>query len=306
MKKLKKFFLENKLTLYIGIVVVIVLALPIFRNNMFLGDDYEYHMARIQSISDSIKSNIFPVKVHSQMANGYGYASGLFYPNFFLYIPAILLSLGLNIINSYKIFLILMFIFMFFLTYISLQNIFENKKISLIGTILIMLSKAMSLHIYQRFALGEFLGTIFIAPVISGMYDYIYKDFKKPYLLFLGFFGLINSHLLTTAICLIFCIIYFLCHPIKSIFSNHKKFIKLIIVATLTILSTCFFWLPMIEQLLSQKFNFTNQWTDITNFKYNIPNLFGFNHRYTARNFTWHIYAIYIYRNFFFKSKTRT
>ena len=114
LKKLKKFFLENKLTLYIGIVVVIVLALPIFRNNMFLGDDYEYHMSRIQSISDSIKSNIFPVKVHSQMANGYGYASGLFYPNFFLYIPAILLSLGLNIINSYKIFLILMFIFMFF------------------------------------------------------------------------------------------------------------------------------------------------------------------------------------------------
>lgn len=156
-----------------------------------------------------------------------------------------------------------------------------------------MLSKALSLHIYQRFALGEFLGTIFILPVISGMYDYIHKDFKKPYLLFIGFFGLINSHILTTVICLIFCTIYFLCNVKKCIFENPKKFKKLAITAILVLVSTCYFWLPMLEAITSQTFNFTNQWTDITSFKYDIPNLFGFSHRYTARNFTWNFSSIY-------------
>lgn len=161
-----------------------------------------------------------------------------------------------------------------------------------------MLSKALSLHIYQRFALGEFLGTIFIAPVISGMYDYIHKDFKKPYLLILGFFGLINSHILTTVICVIFCIIYFVCNPKKSIFENPKKFKKLAFCTIFVLMFTAYFWLPMLEAFTSQVFNFTNTWTDITKFKYDIPNLFGFNHRYTARNFTWFFSSIYNFWNF--------
>lgn len=63
-------------------LIVIALSLPLFRKNMFLGDDYEYHAARIQSISDSLKNGVFPVKVHSQMANGYGYASRNFLSKF--------------------------------------------------------------------------------------------------------------------------------------------------------------------------------------------------------------------------------
>ena len=38
------------------------------------------------------------------MANGYGYGTGFFYPNFFLYIPAILGLLGVEFILAYKIF----------------------------------------------------------------------------------------------------------------------------------------------------------------------------------------------------------
>ena len=298
MKKYKELILKNKTIIIVGILIVLALSLPLFRENMFLGDDYEYHAARIDSIYNSLKAHIFPVKVHSQMANNYGYASGLFYPNLFLYIPSLFMILGFNIITSYKIFLIIMFCIMFVLNYIALNNILKNQNTSLIGTTLIMLSKVLSLHIYQRFALGEFLGTIFIAPVISGIYNYVHKDFSKPYLLIIGFFGLINSHILTTVICVIFCFKYFIFNIKKSILENPKKLKNLILVTIFTLTLTSFFWLPMLEQLFSQSFNYTNQWTDITNFKYNIPNLFGFSHRYTARHITWTSYSIYIYRNF--------
>ena len=60
-----------------------------------------------------------------------------------------------------------------------------------------MLSNCLTLHLYQRAAIGEFVGLAFIPLVIAGMHDYIYKDFKKPYLIVLGFFGIINSHLIS-------------------------------------------------------------------------------------------------------------
>ena len=55
-----------------------------------IADDYLFHYARIQSITDSLKQGIFPVKIHFPMANTSGYGCGFFYPNLFLYIPAII------------------------------------------------------------------------------------------------------------------------------------------------------------------------------------------------------------------------
>ena len=122
---IKKYLKENKLILLIAFFTIIVASLPLLQKNLVIGDDYEYHLARIQSISDSLKAGIFPVKVHTMLGASYGYGSGLFYPNLFLYVPAMLEIIGLNLIISYKIFIILMLIFMFTITYFSINHIFQ-------------------------------------------------------------------------------------------------------------------------------------------------------------------------------------
>ena len=274
MEKLKNKIIENKMFLLVGFFIVLTLILPITQNELVIGDDYEYHISRIQSISDSLKLREFPVKIHSQLANGYGYASGIFYPNLFLYIPAILNVFGTHIAISYKIFVVLMLCFMFVISYFSLKNITEDKTSALIGTIVIMLSRNLIFNLYHRFALGEFLGFIFLLPIISGMYDYIYKDFKKPWLLVLGFWGVINSHIITTVICLVVCIIYFLLN-IKSTIKNWKKFIKLIICAVIVMCLTASFWVPMLEQYTKQIYNFSTAWTVIGNSEYSFIDLLG-------------------------------
>jgi len=274
MEKIKKILDENKISLLVAFFVIFILSLPLLQKGLLTGDDYDYHISRIQSIEQMLEKGIVPVKIHASLANTYGYGSGLFYSNLFLYIPAIFCLFGIGLITSYKIFIILMFIFMFFITYISIKNITEENKSALIGTIIIMLSHVLILNLYHRFALGEFLGYIFIVPVISGIYDYVYKEFKKPYLLFIGFVGLIHTHLISTLICTIFCLLYFLVN-IKSTIKNLKKFLKLVVTAILVAVVTCSFWLPMIEAWQMQDYNFSVPWTNIGADEFRLIDLFG-------------------------------
>ena len=274
MEKIKKILDENKVIILIAFFVVFTLSLPIMQKNLVVGDDYDYHISRIQSIEQMLRKCVFPVKVHTPLANTYGYGSGLFYSNLFLYIPAIICLFGVGLVSSYKIFIILMLSVMFFITYISIKNITEENKSALIGTMIIMLSRVLILNLYHRFALGEFLGYIFIVPVISGMYDYVYKEFKKPYLLFIGFVGLIHTHLISTLICIVFCLLYFLLN-IKSTIKDLKKLLRLVLTAILVAIVTCSFWLPMCEAWTTQTYMFSLPWTNIGADEFRLIDLFG-------------------------------
>ena len=274
MERVKDFLHRNKLIIVICSIVIFTIMLPNLQKSFVIGDDYEYHLARIQSIQDALKTGVFPVKIHPLLGNSYGYGSGLFYPNLFLYIPAIIGLLGIDLLLSYKIFSCIMLMAMFVILYFSLKNITEDGITALIGTVIIMLSKSLALQFLHRFALGEFLGFIFIAPVISGIYDYVHNDFKKPYLLFIGFFGLINSHLITTLICVLYCAVIFLIN-IKSSIKNPKKILKLLITVLVVALITACFWMPMLEQMVKGEYKYSESWTNMANDEYSIFDLFG-------------------------------
>ena len=274
MNRIKDILNKNKKIIVISFMIFLTIMLPYMQDDFIIGDDYEYHFSRIDSIEEALREKIFPVKVHPKLANGYGYGTGLFYPNLFLYIPAILGLMGLDFFLSYKIFIAVMVLLMIILTYICLKSIVEEQNTALIGTTIIMLSSCLSLQLYSRIALGEFLGLIFIIPIVAGMYDYIYNDFKRPWMLFVGFWGVINSHLITTLICLIYCIIIFVCH-IKTSLKNLKKMVKLIIIAILVLLVTACFWMPMIEQMIGYKFKYSNQWMSSENDIYGLYDLFS-------------------------------
>lgn len=270
MEKIKDFFVERRKWLFIMLITIVVILLPTFQKNLVIGDDYEFHLSRIITLAKGLENGEFPVKIHPLFARNHGYASGIFYPNMFMYIPAVLYLIGLNIVQAYNIFLLIMIFFMFVLTYDSIKNITDETNSALIGTILVILSKVMCINLYLRFAVGEFLGLIFLVPIVSGMYDFIYKDFKKPYLLFIGFFGIVNSHIISTIIAIIYCIVYFIIHLRLIKFRNVAK---LFAVAILVIMITSSFWMPMIEQLSIQEYKLTDRWVHIESEEYYLYDL---------------------------------
>lgn len=270
----KNYISSNKVILLTFVIILFMLCMPLFQSNVSVADDYLFHYSRIQSITDSLKEGIFPVKVHYPMANTCGYGTGLFYPNFFLYIPAIINLFISNIALSYKLFLVIILTILFFISYFSIKTVTKNSKTALLSTVLIMCSNGLMLNLYDRTALGELLGFLFITPVICGLYNYVHDNFDKPYILAIGFLGVANAHLITTLICIIFAILYFLIN-IKSSIKKPKKFLKLVLTATVVILLSASFWLPMLEQLSCQVFKLSTPWTNIKDDAYNLIDLFG-------------------------------
>lgn len=263
--KIYKKITQNKKNTMIFILILTLLAsIPVFIfPGIKKGDDIYFHLSRISAISDNIKNHRF-IGVYSEYFNGYGYANGLFYPDLFLYIPAILKTLGMNIINSYKVFLILINFLSIFSIYITIKGISKNKYASILGSIIYAFAPYRLVDIYERAALGEALAFIFIPLIIYGIYEIIYKDKQKFYILTLGMTGLILSHIVSTYIMGI--VLFILCLINIKKLLKENRIIYLIISALITLLLTSYFILPMLEQMKSQTFYYSNT-PNITEFQ---------------------------------------
>ena len=171
-EKIYKKITENKKNTIIFIIILTLIAsLPVF---IFPGikksDDLLFHLSRICAIKDNIKNLQFN-GVYPGYFNEYGYGNGLFYPDIFLYIPALLNLIGINIIISYKIFLIIINFFTISAIFITIKNISNNKYATILGSIIYAFAPYRLVDMYERGALGETLAFIFIPLIIYGMYD---------------------------------------------------------------------------------------------------------------------------------------
>lgn len=267
--------------------VVGLISYTLFRREYLPGDDWLYHVARIEGVKDGILNGEFPVKVHGQFFNGYGYGNGLFYPSLFLYIPALLRILGIDMILSYKIFVFLIVAATTFSSYVCAQSILRNRFASLCATLLFASSHMVITNIYWRSALGEMLATIFLPIVIYGVYNLLYENFSKPWVIVLGFSGLVFSHLITLVFAVLFTFLAVLLHI--RVFFRKEQIIdgrcrpggitilrKLLLSAGLVLFLTCSFWIPMLEQMASDSFQYSQPYLKVSESALNLSEVFLF------------------------------
>ena len=239
---------------------VIVLAISVFacqpylNNRLIYTHDLGYHLNRIISISQNLNIKVFPSFIHSRLLDNLGYANSIFYPEIFLYIPAILMSLlHLHPLTVYKIFLIMITFFTFITTYISVKGIFKKKEIAWLSTLLYVFSLYRLTDIYVRGALGEILCFVFVPLIFYGLYEIIFGENKKWWIISIGLFGIANSHVLTFII--IIPVILVLClFNIDRIFNDKKRFLNLFIAGILGVVLCIGFFGPMLEQKVNDKF----------------------------------------------------
>ena len=104
---------QNNILIFIVLFACMVLSsYPLFGNTIYGVDVHDtfFHTQRIISIQNALKSGQFPVRIYAEIYNGYGYGAPLFYPDLFLYIPAVLCMMGIPLAASFNGFLILIFI----------------------------------------------------------------------------------------------------------------------------------------------------------------------------------------------------
>lgn len=240
------------------LVIVIISSITLFLiPNMSRGHDLAFHLSRISAIKDNLKLGIVGGYMYPNYLGGYGYGNGLFYPDLFLYIPAFFSYLGLSVITSYKLFLLLISFCSVGAMYICVKGISKNKKSALISSFIYGFASYRLIDMFTRAALGETLAFVFAPIIIYGMYEIIYGDYKKFYILTIGMSGLILSHLISTYLIGIVLVIMCLVN-IKKLFKEKKRILYLVLAALATVCLTAYFIFPMLEQMLSGKFIFNN------------------------------------------------
>lgn len=251
---MKEKILDKSKILGIILILTFLISIPYLNFEPITTHDISYHTNRIIAISEELKAGHFPVLMHSNLLEGFGYANPLFYPELFLYIPAILTVFGLNFLTSYKLFTMLITFFTLVFTYYSANRIFKNKNISWTITILYGMSFYRLADIYERGAIGEVLAIAFLPLVLCGLYEIIFGENKKWWIICFGIFGIINSHVLSFAMTILLILTLCLLNSIR-IFKDKKRLVTLVIAGVISILLILSFVMPYLEQSNSDKFN---------------------------------------------------
>ncbi len=235
------------LRIVIALIIAIAFTFPYLTKD-FLGIEHDtfFHLSRITGLATSIKEGNFFPSIYPYKNNGFGYASPLFYCDFFIIIPAIFYLFGLSLASSYKLLIFLFTFFSALATEDLLSRISKNNKVMIIGTIAYTFSNYHITDVYVRGALGEVSAMMFLPILLSAIYEVIYNQkVNKWYLLTLSLTGLIFSHNLTFLLGMIVLVI-FICINLKKI--NKRIFLSIFKGCFIAFLLTAWFTLPMLEQ----------------------------------------------------------
>ena len=195
---------------YSGVIVAVtaavILTLPYFTGYQQTGDDMDFHMARIRGIAGALSSGQFPVRLNTDFAWGYGFSSSMMYPELFLYIPAVLYMLGVSLIGAYKFLILCINIATACLGLYSFKHLLRSDKLGLIVTLLYLTNPYRLENVLHRAAVGEMLAQIFLPLLLYGIYELIFGNAKKWWVAAIAATGIIQSHILSVEMSLIFVI----------------------------------------------------------------------------------------------------
>ena len=243
---------SNKTAVAILLFAVFFASLPLMTDSLFWGHDLDFHLNRIIALANGLEAGHLFVPIQTEVLNGYGYASPLFYSQLFLYIPAILYNLAVPAQVCYQIYAILVNIVTCLIAYYSFKGLVRDNKIAAAGALIYLLSAYRITNLYVRAAVGEYTAMAFYPLIVYGFVRvYTTKETKlgiRDYLpIVLGLSGLIESHVLSCELAAMFIAVVCLVNYRKTFV--RKRFITLAKAAVLTLCVNMAFILPFIQSM---------------------------------------------------------
>ena len=182
-------------------------SLPALMEHIVDGHDLFFHMNRIEGIAAGLRSGQFPVRIHASTLLGFGYAASEFYPEAFLYVPALLRNMGVSLMASVQVMMILINLATALVCYGSVRAMTRSRDVALLSSILYTLSIYRLVSLYAVATIAEALAMVFFPMLIYAVTQALVGDSRCWPVLSLAMTGIFMSHLLSTLLAAGFCVL---------------------------------------------------------------------------------------------------
>ena len=172
----RKLKLETKQTGFFILLIILAASVPLLTGYEIAGADTIYHLLRIEGIKDGLLSGQFPVRIQPNWLQGYGYATGIFYCDTFLYLPALLRIIGFPVGTCYLLYKGLINILTVLIAYFSFKAMFRDRLAGLLGSALYTLNIYRLLIFYLKDHLGECTAMTFLPLLAFALWKLLGQD----------------------------------------------------------------------------------------------------------------------------------
>ena len=237
--------LRESTILCILTAAAVYVTLPVLRDFLTAGLDLPFHLLRIEGIRDGLISGQFPVRVAPVFSGGIGYASSTLYPELLLYIPALLRLCGVSLPAAYQCFVFLINLATMLVTYYAMKKLTGKAAFALIVSLVYGLGVYRITGLYNRVFLGETLAMLFFPCVLLGMAETLHRNKFSAWLV-AGMTGLIQTHVVSLELSLLFCALYTAAAVILRK-TTARALLKLCAAAAVTVLLNLWFLVPFLR-----------------------------------------------------------
>lgn len=249
---------DNKRYSY-GVFLVMLLSMSILMVYLYSplqpGHDFYFHFRRFNSLIEALKNeNFYPAYLDYTAIEGYGYFTKAFYPDLILY-PFAIIGVYSNVAAAYQIMIGVMTFLCGIFTYYAINAVYKKRFAAFTGAILYTFCFYRLIDVYQRSAIGEALAFTFFPLIFAGLYFIIKGDCKKWYILAIGFILTAFTHVISTVLAATICFVFLIIYN-KSLRKEPKRLLYLFPVAICTLLVCAYYFIPFIEQIMSDTFYF--------------------------------------------------
>ena len=228
------------------VLATLIIAVPLLSENISTFNEFRIHIVRVLSIHKLLFKGIFPPLISPDNMSGFGYSLNVFYGPLTTYFPILFsILVGGNDIFGLKLFTIVVSLLSSLSMYYLTLKITKNKYASTIAAIVYTLAPYKLTDVFSRNAVGEYTAFIFIPLLFNGLYELLYDNKNKNYLVIIGAVGLVLSHTISSLYTAIFAIIFLLIHPKRTF--QKKTILKLLIDFAIIVLLCAFYLAPLLE-----------------------------------------------------------
>lgn len=184
----------------IGLAVLIASG-PALKDTVCIGHDTTFHLVRLCNLADGLAAGQFPVRIGGFSYNGYGAITSVFYPDIFLYGPALLMNGGASLQYAVNVFFIAVNAASAWAMYAAAKRMFGDAWAAVCASVLYTLSIYRVSDVFTRYAFGEMTAMVFLPLFILGLYEVVLGDRRRWVLLGVSAACIALSHMLSTLIC---------------------------------------------------------------------------------------------------------